>query len=284
MKNTEEDINCCVTTCGLPLNANYWDNQYINGETGWDLGMVSPPIKNYVDTITNKNISILIPGCGNAYEAAYMVQQGFNNVTLIDISSALVEKLREQFGQAPIRILHGDFFEHQGTYDLIIEQTFFCALNPSLRERYTAKMFQLLQPNGKLVGLMFNKEFEKQGPPFGGSKADYEQLFLPMFELKQMDECTTSVKPRLDSELFIELGKKELPENSVRLFAISGITCSGCKKDITQNLLNISGVESARINTDFTEALIVCSPSVTSDDLKQAIAHDAKYTLQQVIY
>ncbi|MBL7777548.1 MAG: methyltransferase domain-containing protein [Chitinophagales bacterium] len=279
MKNTEEDFNCCVTTCGLPLNANYWDNQYVNGETGWDLGMVSPPIKNYLDTIGDKNCSILIPGCGNAYEAAYLVQHGFTNVTLIDISSTLVENLREQFGDAPIRILHGDFFEHQGAYDLIIEQTFFCALNPSLHERYAAKMYQLLKTGGKLVGLLFNKEFEKQGPPFGGNKADYKELFSPMFELKQMDDCTTSVKPRLGSELFIEMRKKELPENSVRLFAIGGITCSGCKKDITQNFLNLSGVDSARINTDFTEVLIVCSPTITNDDLKKAIAHDAKYTL-----
>lgn len=279
MKNLQEELNCCVTTCGLPLNANYWDNQYINGEIGWDLGAVSPPIKNYVDAIANKNISILIPGCGNAYEAAYLVNQGFTNVTLIDISSTLVEKLREQFGEAPIRILHGDFFEHQGAYDLILEQTFFCALNPSLRERYAAKMHQLLNPGGKLAGLLFNKEFEKQGPPFGGNKADYKELFSPMYVLLQMDECTTSIKPRLYSELFIELQKKELPENSIRLFTINGITCSECKKEITGNLLIIPGVQSARINNDFTEALLTCLPTVDNCELKQAMGHDKKYSL-----
>ncbi len=46
---SKEELQCCVTTCGLPLNANYWDAQYQNNETGWDLNGVSPPIKSYVD-------------------------------------------------------------------------------------------------------------------------------------------------------------------------------------------------------------------------------------------
>jgi hypothetical protein len=38
--------------------------------TGWDLGWYLP-IKNYIDTLKDKDIAILIPGCGNTYEAAY---------------------------------------------------------------------------------------------------------------------------------------------------------------------------------------------------------------------
>jgi hypothetical protein len=48
---------------------------------------VSPPIKAYIDTLKNKDIAILIPGCGNTYEAAYLLlEQGFTNVTVIDIA------------------------------------------------------------------------------------------------------------------------------------------------------------------------------------------------------
>ena len=43
------------------LDQEYWDTQYISNTTGWDLGEVSPPIKSYIDTIEDKNISILIP-------------------------------------------------------------------------------------------------------------------------------------------------------------------------------------------------------------------------------
>ncbi len=48
---------------------NFWDNQYQQGNTGWDLKQVSPPLKAYFDQLVDKKLSILIAGCGNAYEA-----------------------------------------------------------------------------------------------------------------------------------------------------------------------------------------------------------------------
>ncbi|WP_281298939.1 methyltransferase domain-containing protein [Flavobacterium limnophilum] len=190
------------------LDQEYWDKQYTSNATGWDLGQVSPPIKAYIDTLEDKNISILIPGCGNTYEAEYLLQQGFNNVTLIDIAPTLVDKLLEKFKNNPnIKIVLGDFFVHQGKYDLIIEQTFFCALPPEMRQEYVSKMYQLLAEKGKIAGLLFNKTFEG-GPPFGGSKAEYELLFNKHFEFLHMDMCQNSIKPRANSELFIELQKK----------------------------------------------------------------------------
>ena len=190
------------------LDQAYWDTQYKTNATGWDLGKVSPPIKHYIDTLKHKNISILIPGCGNSHEAEYLLSQGFTNITLIDIAPTLVSNLQEKFKNYPnIKIVLGDFFEHKGEYDLIIEQTFFCALAPSIREKYVSKMHQLLSDNGKLVGLLFNKTFES-GPPFGGSQAEYKQLFKDYFDFKIIETCHNSIAPRANSELFIEFIKK----------------------------------------------------------------------------
>lgn len=191
------------------LDQEYWNTQYISNTTGWDLGVVSPPIKEYIDTIKDKNISILIPGCGNSHEAEYLLSQGFTNVTVIDIAPTLVENLQQKFKNNPnIKIVLGDFFTHQGEYDLIIEQTFFCALSPSMRQKYVLKMHQLLGKKGKLAGLLFNKVFEG-GPPFGGNQAEYEELFKDYFDFKIMDLCHNSVKPRAKAELFIEFQKKD---------------------------------------------------------------------------
>lgn len=192
------------------LDQEYWETQYKTNATGWDLGNVSPPIKEYINTIANKNLSILIPGCGNSYEAEHLLNQGFTNVTVIDIAPTLVKNIQEKFNTNPnIKIVLGDFFEHQGQYDLILEQTFFCALPPSMRQKYVSKIHQLLSKNGKLVGLLFNKNFES-GPPFGGSQAEYEQLFRDYFEFIIMGTCYNSIAPRANNELFIELQKKEL--------------------------------------------------------------------------
>jgi copper chaperone CopZ len=280
MENKE--LLCCVTACGLPLEANFWDKQYQNNETGWDLKGVSPPIKSYVDTLSDKHISILIPGCGNAYEAEYLLQQGFDNVTLIDISSTLVNALKEKFAGKPINILHGDFFEHSNTYDLIIEQTFFCALNPSLRERYAVKTFQLLKENGKVAGLLFNTVFEKAGPPFGGNREEYVKLFEPLFELKQFDTCTNSVKPRAGNELFIEMQKRNLPAEYVKLFSVSGISCSGCKNTVTQNLFSVDGVTAVSINQDFTELMVITNKAVTAEQLKLSLKANPTYQINEI--
>ena len=68
------------------LNDNYWSERYKNNQSRWDIGQVAPALKAYFDQLPDKNISILIPGCGNAYEAEYLLKQGFTSVTLADIS------------------------------------------------------------------------------------------------------------------------------------------------------------------------------------------------------
>jgi copper chaperone CopZ len=276
----KEETTCCVTTCGLPLNANFWDNQYQNNETGWDLNGVSPPLKSFIDTLTDKAMRILIPGCGNAYEAEYLVQQGFTNVTLIDISSTLVQRLSDKFQGKPIRILHGDFFEHRETYDLILEQTFFCAINPSLRQRYAAKTFQLLNKGGRIAGLLFNVIFEKAGPPFGGQREDYVKLFEPLYTLKQFDTCTNSIKPRMGNELFIEMEKKDIVAECVALYTVSGITCTGCVNSVSSALSKVEGVTAVSVNTDFTEVLVVSSVPVSLENLSRALAFNSTYQLK----
>jgi len=189
------------------LNKEYWNNRYLQQQTGWDIGSVAPALKEYIDQLINKNISILIPGCGNAYEAAYLLQQGFKNVTLVDIApaaTAAVEDKLSTYINNGLQIITGDFFDLKTTYDLILEQTFFCALDPSLRSAYVEKMVSLLNPDGKLVGLLFNRHFEG-GPPFGGSKLEYEELFTPKFNIQMMDTAHNSIGPRAGTELFVKM-------------------------------------------------------------------------------
>jgi SAM-dependent methyltransferase len=208
MSDLQKSESCCVNTNDNTLDQKYWNNQYLSGTTNWDLGEVSPPLKQYFDQLTNKSISILIPGCGNAHEADYLLKLGFTNITLIDIAPALVDKLQLQYEENPnIKIVLGDFFTHELKYDLIVEQTFFCALQPSMRNAYAKKMNSLLKDNGKLVGLLFNRQFEHQGPPFGGSKEEYESLFSPLFQLNTMETAYNSFIKRQNTELFIQLIK-----------------------------------------------------------------------------
>lgn len=193
----------------LDLGENFWNEQYKANSTAWDLGQVSPPLKSYIDQLSDKNIRILIPGCGNSYEAEYLMEHGFTDVTVIDIAPELVERLKSKFSSSQnMRIILGDFFTHKGEYDLILEQTFFCALNPELRLDYVETMKSLLSIGGKIAGVLFNIHFEKSGPPFGGSAVEYRTLFEKYFELKIFESCYNSFPKRADSELFVVLVKK----------------------------------------------------------------------------
>lgn len=188
----------------------FWDNRWKQGETGWDLKGVSPAIKLYIDSLTDKNLHILIPGCGNAYEASYLLTQGFNNVTVIDIAPTLTNqlsaKLKPFIEAGKLHVICGDFFEHESTYDIIIEQTFFCAINPTQRADYAKHMHKLLIPGGKLVGLLFNIEFDG-GPPFGGNTTEYLEYFKPYFKHISFTPCENSITPRAGKEVWMETVK-----------------------------------------------------------------------------
>jgi methyl halide transferase len=190
------------------LDDAYWSNRYTIGTASWDLKAVSPPLKAYFDQLTNKNSSILIAGCGQAHEAAYLLSLGFKNITLVDVSEVLVSQLQQTFKNTNVKIYHKNIFEFTGQFDFIFEQTLFCAIEPKLRATYVNTMYNLLKPTGKLVGVLFGVHFEKAGPPFGGTLPDYQQIFSPKFNFKTFAPCYNSITPRQGTELFINCSKK----------------------------------------------------------------------------
>lgn len=194
-----------------PLNQHYWDLRYEQNQLGWDLGAVSPPLKAYFDQLEDRSLKILIPGGGNSYEAEYLMQQGFTNVTVVDISEVVIGYLRQRFAiylDSGLTLVHQDFFEHQGQYDLIVEQTFFCALAPAIRADYVQRMEQLLSEKGKLMGVLFDRDFVG-GPPFGGHREEYRSLMSTTLKVLTMEPCYNSVSPRMGSEVFFIAQKKQ---------------------------------------------------------------------------
>lgn len=186
------------------LTKQYWNNRYVTDDFSWDIGDVSLPLKTYIEQLSNKDISILIPGAGNAYEAEFLFRKGFKNVTVLDFAEAPLQNIKKRLPEFPDKqLIQQDFFEHQGQYDLIIEQTFFCAIDPSLRRQYVKHMHHLLKPNGKLIGLLFDDVLNSDKPPFGGNKEEYESLFSPTFNIKVLETCYNSIKPREGRELFM---------------------------------------------------------------------------------
>ena len=193
----------------LLLNKDFWNNKYISSKTGWDVGKITTPLKEYFDQLNDKTIKILIPGCGNSYEAEYLFKNKFLNTYIVDYSDHALNNFSERVpGFSKSKLLNIDFFDVQGKYDLIIEQTFFCAIDKSRRNDYFVKMNNLLNPNGKLVGLLFDDSLNEDHPPFGGSKSEYKEYFEAYFNTKVFQTSYNSIESRFGRELFMILIKK----------------------------------------------------------------------------
>jgi len=192
----------------MNLNSDYWENRYLNNDIGWDAGSITTPLKEYIDQIDNKELKILIPGAGNGHEFNYLIQNGFHNTFVVDLAPTPLKRISELHPDFHHQIIQGNFFDQQGQYDLILEQTFFCALHPELRKEYVAKIHDLLNDKGKIAGLLFQFPLTEAGPPFGGSKEEYLDLFRDHFTIKTLDTANNSIKPRAGRELFIIFEKK----------------------------------------------------------------------------
>lgn len=190
------------------LDAKYWNTRYQENRLGWDIGYPSTPLKTYIDQLKSRETRILIPGGGNSYEAEYLFKQGFKNVFVVDVAETSKQNFLERVPTFPQeQFLVEDFFGLKTRFDLVLEQTFFCALQPSQRETYTKKMHQLLKPDGELVGVLFDFPSD-DGPPFGGSKEEYEGYFKPYFHTAILERCYNSIPPRQGKELFFKLSPK----------------------------------------------------------------------------
>lgn len=193
-------------------DANYWNDRWKNGETGWDMGAPSTPLKEFIDTLEDKNMRILIPGCGNAYEAEYLHEKGFKNVFVVDFAQKAIDEFSQRVPSFPKdHLFCADFFAlNESGFDLVLEQTFFCAIDPAMRKRYAEKMNALLAPGGELAGLLFNDpELGFENPPFGGNADEYRAIFQPYFTFEKFETAQNSIAPRAGRELFIRLHRKE---------------------------------------------------------------------------
>lgn len=190
----------------MPDSSEYWNQRYVDGNIPWDLGYPSPALMDYVIQNTEQSARILIPGGGHSPELAALWDLNYQNVYTCDWSESALEFAQKQNPTIPSdRFILGNFFELEGSYDLILEQTFFCAIPPAMRIAYAAACARLLKArSGRLAGVFFHREFEEAGPPFGGFEEDYLEILGSHLTLIRSEMNKKAIKPRQGTELFME--------------------------------------------------------------------------------
>jgi len=181
-----------------------WQRHYDENDLGWDLGQVAPPFVKLWEEGKLPLGKVLVPGCGRGHEVQFFAENGFA-VTAIDFSAGAVTYLKNALQERNLegRVLHQDFFSlddtHDGVYDLVIEQTFFCAIAPRQRQDYVLNVARMLKPGGMLVGLFYHTD-KQGGPPYNTTREDIETHFSEKFKIQELYKTTLSSEQRKGKE------------------------------------------------------------------------------------
>ncbi len=185
--------------------ADFWEQRYQQGATGWDLGEVAPPLAKLLGSPLAPPLGkTAVLGCGRGHDALAFAARGYDVVGFDFAPSAIAAAIAhaERAGVGARFCLRDVFTltaEFPQAFDVAVEHTCFCAIDPARREEYIAQIAGILRPQGWLVGL-FWAHGRPGGPPFGCTRAELESLLAPYFEVRQMDLAENSVPGRRGEE------------------------------------------------------------------------------------
>ena len=197
-----------------PVNtAEFWEACYETDNDGWDLGGPTPFFQRLASEIPKGKICVI--GCGRGYDAVTFAEEGFD-VTAIDFAEPAVLETRERArkNNVSLKVLRENIFDLpevlHGKFDYVMEYTCFCAISPERRFEYDRVVWQLLKPDGQLLGLFLplDKEAEEGGPPWGVDIMDLYKLFGLHWDLEDEEMPPESIERRANREIFMRWKKK----------------------------------------------------------------------------
>jgi methyl halide transferase len=160
-----------------------WADHYTRGDTPWDLGAAHPDLIARIAAgefdPPKPGARALVPGCGKGHDALALAQAGWTVVAL-DYVPEVQTILGAQLAKFGGQVILGDALDYSPDqpFDLIWEHTFFCAIDPTDRERYADLIRRALVPDGKHAAIVFplDKPVEEGGPPHGFNAGTLDAL------------------------------------------------------------------------------------------------------------
>lgn len=152
----------------------YWRQRYQAGQTGWDLGRVTPALPYAVEKslFPPPPASLVVPGCGFGHDVLFLAQQGYQ-VWAVDFAieplSFLAIQAEKHGLKNRVHTIQADIFEFFPPAEVegVWEYTCYCAIEPQRRAAYWRQVAQWLKPGGAFVGLLFPLSGAPlEGPPF----------------------------------------------------------------------------------------------------------------------
>ena len=181
-----------------PMSPAFWDERFAGGFTPWDRGGVPLALRDFA--AANAPMATLIPGCGSAYELAFLAGAGWD-ATAIDFSPQAVQAGKLAVGEHADRVVEADFFAWRPArpLQLIYERAFLCAMPRAMWPRVAARWAELLPAGALLAGYFFFDDVAK-GPPFGIAREQLDALLQQDFECIADEAVSDSIPVFKDKE------------------------------------------------------------------------------------
>ena len=179
----------------------FWEEIYQAGRAGWDLGGPTPTLHRLLESGEIKPGRLIVLGAGRGHDARDWARHGFQ-VTAVDFAADAVAAMRDLADPAaPTEIVQADIFNLPAKlnhkFDMVLEYTCFCAINPDRRDEYASVVARLIKPGGTYAALLFPLDQHVGGPPFAVSIDEALTLFRKRkFRLKRRETPSDSVWQR----------------------------------------------------------------------------------------
>ena len=190
----------------------FWENLYLSDDATWDLGGATPVFESVSEEFNPGKICII--GCGKGHDAVMFAKKEFE-VTAVDFAPSAIRHLKHLAEEAKVKIhtVQENIFklstDYHNKFNFVIEQTCFCAINPTMRNNYEQLVKNLLVKGGKLIGLWFplDKDISEGGPPWAPSVEEVKKIFSNGWIMESEKFSPLSIEPRKGREKLIVFRK-----------------------------------------------------------------------------
>ena len=187
-------------------DATDWSARYRAGDTPWDHGEAHPELMQWLSQNTFPSGEVLVPGCGQGYDARAIAAKGIP-VWGVDISPEAIRLA--QCVDSSVHFQLGDILappvEWTSRFSGAFEHTCYCAIPPTRRPDYARSLATLLHPGGLFLACFYmTPDSDGEGPPFPARREELDALFGPHFQLLREWMPTLTYLGREGRELFRE--------------------------------------------------------------------------------
>lgn len=196
--------------------ASFWESTYREQKDGWEMKECSPVVQKefgkFIEAHPLIGEECAVLGAGRGHEAAWIAERSKMKVVAIDFAESAEREFHRVYPRSKVRFVVEDVFNYLASspekLGLIVEHTFFCAIDPEVRAKYFQAVCRALKPGGTLMGIFWMRP-SRNGPPFGLTQWELRELSTShSLDIVDWHLSRDSWKSRMGQEYFVLLRKR----------------------------------------------------------------------------